>query len=227
MTYWKSLAAGLLVFCLGAFFFGIKVSAQGLEPLEQWVIDPESILSFDSTAHLKLMLAETAAKQGIYIRVFVINDESTKSFAEQCDETIQTWEAANFYKRSNQNWGYIVINTHSAQGKVWLNAKNVHSHYLATGLHNLETHGITPALLEGDLEKAILQGVVGLSTILKEPPMVKPPGSIEKLIALYHTSALFHFFVLIIIFGLIGAGIVIYLRSPVTPREPDLETSLN
>jgi hypothetical protein len=207
--YWKLLAIGLLL------FLGI-VTVQAANLPEQWIVDPQSNLPSSTCAQLEHLLSETANKQGVYIRVFILNTPPIGTFQEQVLEAISIWEAKNPYIHSGLKFGYIGINTHIMEGKIFLGAKSVYFPFLKEGLQNLETLGIGAALLEGDIEKAIFQGVIGLSTLLKEPPTVEPRGLFEWLIELYNTSFAFHLFVIIVFLGLIGGGIVIYLRDPKT-----------
>lgn len=226
MKVWKSLVIGLLLFSgIGASCLGLGVNAQGANLPEQWIVDPHSVLSFNTLDRLNHMLAETASKQGIYIRVFILNEPPLVAFEEQILDSIFIWEAKHPYMSTGLKLGYLGINAHTREGKLFLGAQSVYSPYSKQGLYNLETYGVVPALVEGDIEKAIFQGVIGLSTLLKDAPILKSEGVIERLIVLYDTSFAFHCLVLAILFAMIGGGIVLYLRDPKAPKTLELEVS--
>lgn len=223
---WKSYIAAFFLFWAG--ICSISLTAHASENMHrvQWVIDPSSVLSLASTSYLNLILAETAEKQEVYVHVFIIDEPPLNSFNEQIQTTLESWESMHpSYLHFHQKWGYVVINIHTTQSRVGLRARKGYLPDMRQGLYNLESCGVMPALLEGDLEKAIFQGVVGLGTLLKESAPPKSQGIIERLVFLYHTSLAFHLFVLMLFFSLAGCGIAFYLRSSKGLKEVDFEVN--
>lgn len=181
-----------------------------------WVIDEHQILSQESIIGLTQILSESAKNRNVHVRMIVLVEEPNESTQAAAKRHVVEWENRDPSLALNKTV-YFVIHALSGQSDILLGKNLSRNDFFQENISRIKEGIILPILATGNIEKAAIEGVIGLTTVLEELPYQSQISIFETMSAWLQS---YHLLVpLKILFGFslvlaIVLGLRRYLRRP-------------
>lgn len=184
-------------------------------PKTPWVVDEHQMLSPAVSAGITNVLAESARKRNVHVRVLVLQNASQELADMEVKRKVMEWENKDRSLELNKTV-YFIIHVIKGESEIILGnslQKNASFH---ENVQRIQNGIIQPILATGNIEKAVTEGVVALVTVLEELPVRKPSMvalSVERL-QHYHLLTPLKFLSIFFLLALIWSALKWYLRRP-------------
>lgn len=136
-----------------------------------WVIDEQNLLHENASKGVAQMLAGSAKRKNIAVRMLLLNNVSDGNLELTSMQKIIELEAKN-PKAHMKNTIYIVINAVKAQSVIVLGDNIPKSAALNESVSRIYSQIIIPALIAGNIENAVRESAVAMTTVLDTWPVM-------------------------------------------------------
>ncbi len=152
----------MVFFCVGQFWHAVKANPMDDLP---WILDEPQILSHKVNAGIAHILAESAHNRNIHIRVIIL-DMQGDNLKEKVNQKVM--EFRNKIPNAAQRiTTFYIINLATNKSSILLGEELVKTDPLMQSLIRIQHHIILPLLAQGQIDNALAQGVVALTTVLE------------------------------------------------------------
>jgi len=137
-----------------------------------FIIDSDNVLAQNLYNHTIKILQQAAKTNNIHVHLFILNKPLGEPLVEVSSQLIRTFESSHPEESTEKKMAYLFINLFTRESTIFLGSHVQKTAALVAGLTNIQEEIVSPALSKGYHDKAIVEGVIALTTVLEDWPSV-------------------------------------------------------